>query len=65
AALENILMPASLSENHVNCEQLPPLAAEDHTCADCALAYSEIDRRRTTSATSAESAASAASPPRQ
>jgi uncharacterized damage-inducible protein DinB len=35
-------MPASGPENDVNCEQLPPLAAEDHTCADCALAYSEI-----------------------
>ena len=35
-------MPASHPENHVNREQLPPLAAEDHTCADCALVYSEI-----------------------
>ena len=35
-------MPASRPENDVNCEQLPPLAAEDHTCADCALVYTEI-----------------------
>jgi uncharacterized damage-inducible protein DinB len=35
-------MAASRPENHDNCEQLPPLAAEDHTCADCGLAYSEI-----------------------
>jgi uncharacterized damage-inducible protein DinB len=36
-----MLMAASRSKNHANCEQLPPLAAEDHTCVDCALAYSE------------------------
>ncbi|HEY1841344.1 MAG TPA: DinB family protein [Mycobacterium sp.] len=35
-------MAASRSDNHADCEQLPPLAAEDHTCLDCALAYSEI-----------------------
>jgi uncharacterized damage-inducible protein DinB len=37
-----MLVPTSRPENHVSCEQLPSLAAEDHTCADCALAYSEI-----------------------
>jgi len=35
-------MPASRSKNDVNSEPLPPLAAEDHTCVDCALAYSEV-----------------------
>jgi uncharacterized damage-inducible protein DinB len=37
--VEDIPMPASRPRNR---EQLPPLAAEDHTCADCALVYSEI-----------------------
>ncbi|MGA8548028.1 MAG: DinB family protein [Mycobacterium sp.] len=32
-------MPTSGSENS---EQLPPLAAEDHTCLECGLVYSEI-----------------------
>jgi uncharacterized damage-inducible protein DinB len=35
-------MAASSSKNHASRAQLPPLAAEDHTCVDCALAYSEI-----------------------
>jgi len=35
-------MPTLRPENHVKSEQLPPLASEDHTCADCALAYAEI-----------------------
>lgn len=35
-------MFASHPENHVSCEQLPPLAAEDHTCDVCTLAYPEI-----------------------
>lgn len=35
-------MPSSRPDNNVNREQLPPLAAEDHTCTDCSLAYSEI-----------------------
>ncbi|HSS24072.1 MAG TPA: DinB family protein [Mycobacterium sp.] len=34
-------MPASHLENQVRCEQLPPLAAEDHTCHVCALVYAE------------------------
>jgi uncharacterized damage-inducible protein DinB len=34
-------MLASHPENHVSCEQLPPLAAEDHACDDCALVYAE------------------------
>jgi uncharacterized damage-inducible protein DinB len=39
---ENIRMPASHPEKQGNREQLPPLAAEDHACDVCALAYSEI-----------------------
>jgi uncharacterized damage-inducible protein DinB len=35
-------MATSRSKNHAGGEQLPPLAAEDHTCVDCTLAYSEI-----------------------
>jgi uncharacterized damage-inducible protein DinB len=35
-------MPTSHPENHVSCEQLPPLAAEDQTCDVCSLVYSEI-----------------------
>lgn len=35
-------MPASHPENPVSREQLPPLAAEDHTCDVCALVYPEI-----------------------
>jgi uncharacterized damage-inducible protein DinB len=35
-------MPASHSEKQENCEQLPSLAAEDHTCDVCAVAYSKI-----------------------
>ncbi len=34
-------MPASHPENHVSYEQLPSLAAEDHACDVCALAYPE------------------------
>jgi hypothetical protein len=37
-----MLMAASPSKNHAGPEQLPPLAAEKHTCVDRALAYSEI-----------------------
>lgn len=29
-------------ENDVSCEQLPPLAAEDHTCDVCALVYPQV-----------------------
>jgi uncharacterized damage-inducible protein DinB len=35
-------MPTSRPEKHVKSEQLPPLASEDHACAECALAYTEI-----------------------
>lgn len=35
-------MPASRPENHVSCEQLPPLAAEDHACDVCAVVYSHM-----------------------
>jgi uncharacterized damage-inducible protein DinB len=35
-------MAASRSKDQAGREQLPPLAAEHHTCVDCALAYSEI-----------------------
>jgi uncharacterized damage-inducible protein DinB len=35
-------MPASHPENQVSCEQLPPLAAEDHACDVCAVVYSQI-----------------------
>lgn len=35
-------MPSSRPDSNANYEQLPPLAAEDHTCTDCDLAYSQI-----------------------
>lgn len=35
-------MPASRPENDGNSTHLPPLAAEDHTCAECALGYSDV-----------------------
>ncbi|MBV8182160.1 MAG: DinB family protein [Mycobacterium sp.] len=35
-------MSASRPERQGSCEQLPPLAAEDHSCDVCALVYSEI-----------------------
>jgi DinB superfamily len=35
-------MPTSRPGNRAKSEQLPPLASEDHNCADCALAYAEI-----------------------
>jgi uncharacterized damage-inducible protein DinB len=41
AAAENTRMSASRRESRGLFEQLPPLAPEDHTCADCGLSYSE------------------------
>jgi uncharacterized damage-inducible protein DinB len=43
--VDDIHMPASHPEKHVRREQLPPLAAEDHRCDVCALAYPEISIR--------------------
>jgi uncharacterized damage-inducible protein DinB len=48
--VHDIHMPASHPENHVRREQLPPLAAEDHRCDVCALAYPEIGIRDAVSA---------------
>jgi ribonuclease BN (tRNA processing enzyme) len=41
--VEDIHMPASHFEDHVSCGQLPPLAAEDHTCDACGLVYPETE----------------------
>jgi hypothetical protein len=56
AAAENIGMPASRPENHLKSEQLPPLAPENHTCADCALAYAEVSIEATLSELAAATA---------